>query len=185
MKKRIKFDEMIIEYDLRRRKGHKKITLSVFKDGRVVVTVPKWISFKLVEIFIKRKKGWILNSVKKIPKNNLIGSSDRRKEYLKYKEKAREFVKKRLKELNKNYEFSYNRISIRKNRSRWGSCSSVGNLNFDYRIIFLESSLQDYLLVHELCHLKEMNHSKEFWNLVEKEVPNYKELRKELRKKKL
>jgi predicted metal-dependent hydrolase len=104
-----------------------------------------------------------------------------RRAFLKYKEEARELVKERIAVFNKIYGLSPNRITIRNTKSRWGSCSKKGNLNFNYRIVFLPPALADYLVVHELCHLGEFNHSPKFWNLVAKAVPDYKKLQKELR----
>jgi predicted metal-dependent hydrolase len=104
------------------------------------------------------------------------------KEYLELKEKARVLVKERLEYWNKHYKFKYNRVSIRNQRSRWGSCSSLGNLNFNFRIVTLPIHLVDYIIVHELCHLRQFNHSQKFWNLVGETLPNYEELLLELRK---
>lgn len=107
------------------------------------------------------------------------------KEYLELKEKARVLVKERLEYWNKHYKFKYNRVSIRNQRSRWGSCSSLGNLNFNFRIVTLPIHLVDYIIVHELCHLRQFNHSQKFWNLVGETLPNYEELLLELRKVKM
>jgi predicted metal-dependent hydrolase len=83
---------------------------------------------------------------------------------------------------NSFYNFKYNKIFIKNHQRRWGSCSSKRNLNFNYKIIFLPERLQNYLIVHELCHLKEMNHSKGFWALVAKTIPDYEKLNKQLKK---
>jgi predicted metal-dependent hydrolase len=109
------------------------------------------------------------------------GLRKNRVQYLKYKEIARALVMEKLAEFNKIYELSFNHITIRDTKSRWGSCSKKGNLNFNYRIVFLPPPLADYLVVHELCHLQEFNHSQKFWNLVAVAVPDYKKLRKELK----
>ena len=93
--------------------------------------------------------------------------------YLKQKESARKIVYEKLGELNKIYDFRFNKISIRKQSTRWGSCSSKRNLSFNYKIVFLDPSVQEYLVAHELCHLKEMNHSKNFWALVTLTVPDF------------
>lgn len=79
------------------------------------------------------------------------------------------------------YTFLYKKVTIKNQFSRWGSCSRKGNLNFNYRIVFLPPEQADYLIVHELCHLGEFNHSKNFWDLVEKTTPNWKKLRHELK----
>ena len=102
-------------------------------------------------------------------------SAAARKHYVEHKEAARTLVHARLAHYNQFYNFNYNRVAIRNTRSRWGSCSSKQNLNFNYRILFLPPELQDYLIVHELCHLQEMNHAQSFWDLVAEQVPQYKQ----------
>ncbi len=102
--------------------------------------------------------------------------------YLKYKEQARELAHRKVDEYSKIYNVTYNRIAIRNQRTRWGSCSRRGNLNFSYKIALLPEELSDYIIVHEVCHLGEFNHSKNFWNLVAQTIPNHEELRKKLNK---
>lgn len=103
------------------------------------------------------------------------------KHYALHKEAARKLCHARLEHFNQHYGFSYNRVSIKNTRGRWGSCSSNNNLNFNYRILFLPPEVQDYLIVHELCHLKEMNHGPQYWLLVAEQVPKYKDCIKRLR----
>ncbi len=100
--------------------------------------------------------------------------------YLAHKEAAREIALARLQYFNNHYGLSWNRVAIRNQRSRWGSCSSKGNLNFNYRIIFLPEHLRDYIIVHELCHLKELNHGPDFWYLVAEQSPDPHTVKKEL-----
>lgn len=76
---------------------------------------------------------------------------------------------------------SYLRISIRDQRTRWGSCSLKGNLNFNWKLVLLPEELADYVIVHELCHRIYMNHSSDFWKLVERELPDYRQRRKALK----
>jgi len=76
----------------------------------------------------------------------------------------------------------FKRVAIRNQKSRWGSCSSQKNLNFNYRLCLLPSDIAEYIIVHELCHLQEMNHSVKFWRLVEKTIPDYKFRQKRLKK---
>ncbi len=70
---------------------------------------------------------------------------------------------------------------IKNHKTRWGSCSELGNLNFNYKLIFLPDAIVDYIVVHEICHLIEFNHSQDFWRLVARTIPNFRELRHELR----
>ena len=77
---------------------------------------------------------------------------------------------------------TYNRITIREQKTRWGSCSSAGNFNFNWKLVLMPSELLDYVVVHELAHRKEMNHSPRFWAVVEKELPDYRERREKLKK---
>lgn len=94
---------------------------------------------------------------------------------------AKDLILERIKHFNKFYNFKINRIVVKNQKTRWGSCSKKGNLNFNYKIIYLRPELADYLIVHELCHLGQFNHSKKFWALVEKTVPNYGKMNKELK----
>ena len=103
------------------------------------------------------------------------------KHYLQHKEEARELALARLAHYNQFYNFTWNRIAIRNQRRCWGSCSAKKNLNFNYKITFLPPRLCDYIIVHELCHLQEMNHGQKFWDLLEEQVPDYKERLHELR----
>lgn len=93
---------------------------------------------------------------------------------MEHKEKARKLVLSRLEYFNLHYNFEWNRVAIRNQRRCWGSCSSLKNLNFNYKILFLPSHLQDYIIVHEMCHLQELNHKIGFWNLVAETIPQYK-----------
>ncbi len=96
------------------------------------------------------------------------------------RESARKLVHMKLEYFNQFYNFSYKKVFIKNQKTRWGSCSSNNNLNFNYRIVDLAPELQDYLIVHELCHLQEFNHGKAFWDLVATQIPNYETLRKKL-----
>ena len=95
---------------------------------------------------------------------------------------ARALVQSHLARANAHYRLTYKKVFIRNARTRWGSCSSRGNLGFNYRIVKLPPELVHYIVVHELCHLKEFNHSAKFWALVAEEVPNWKAARTALRK---
>ncbi len=101
--------------------------------------------------------------------------------YEEHKESARALVTERLAHFNLHYGFRYKRISIRNVRSRWGSCSRLGNLNFSYKIALLSPELADYIVVHELCHLGQFNHSQKFWDLVGQTIPDYKDQMMKLR----
>ncbi|MDB5224944.1 MAG: putative metal-dependent hydrolase, partial [Candidatus Adlerbacteria bacterium] len=101
------------------------------------------------------------------------------------KEAARALVHARLSVFNQHYQLQVKKVFIRNQKTRWGSCSSRGNLNFNYRLAMLPLHLVDYVVVHELCHLGQFNHSPAFWALVEKTLPNYKALRAELKQQKM
>ena len=103
------------------------------------------------------------------------------KHYKAHKETTRAIVHARLAHYNAHYGHAYKRVFIKNSKSRWGSCSSRGNLNFNYKLIFLPPEVLDYVVVHELCHLRHFNHGPEFWATVGEVLPNHKELRQKLR----
>lgn len=113
--------------------------------------------------------------------SNLFRSRSRRR-YQAYKETARALILERVHKINSHYQLPIGRIAIRAQKSRWGSCSRKGNLNFNYKLIFLAPDLQDYIIVHEICHIKEFNHGAGFWKLVAEMAPDYRERRGRLRK---
>lgn len=125
---------------------------------------------------------WLLTGSPRIIRRRRKTSVSDKLKYQKHKAEARALVLKKLEKYNKEYGFKYNRISIRDQKTRWGSCSKKGNLNFNYKIVFLPEELADYIIVHELCHLKEFNHSARFWALVAQVFPNHLKLRAALRK---
>lgn len=116
---------------------------------------------------------------------NSVYRTRSRKLYDENKENARKLISERVKHFLSYYEPKYGirvgKIAIRNQKSRWGSCSKKGNLNFNYKLVFLEPSVRDYVIVHEICHIKEFNHGRGFWNLVAETVPDYREMRKKLR----
>jgi len=105
--------------------------------------------------------------------------------YIANKEAARRLVHERVRHFLGHYGSRHGiaagKIAIRNQRSRWGSCSKKGNLNFNYKLVFLPPPVRDYVIVHEICHIKEFNHAPAFWALVAETVPEYKALRKQLR----
>ena len=95
--------------------------------------------------------------------------------------KAKQDIPVRAKKYAEIIGVSYGRITIRCQKTRWGSCSSKGNLNFNCLLMLMPEKVRDYVVIHELCHRKEMNHSKKFWKLVEDVMPDYKEQKKYLK----
>jgi len=156
------------------------MTLSVHADGHVTLTLPQWVSLRHAEEYVHKKSTWLKDALRGTPHIDPVLLAHRRRHYEQHREQARAHIHARLMELNQHYGYVYKRVTIRNNQTRWGSCSTSGNLSFDYRLMFLPSHLCDYVVVHELCHLKEMNHSARFWKLVAQLSPSYKAHRREL-----
>ena len=180
------FKKEDIEYVLRVSKKARNMRITVGLDGSVTVTVPGNANPKMVERLISEKIEWVRSTLEKLkPFKKKINIKAERKnsrlEFKKNKDKALALAKERVEFYNKIYRFTYKKISIRNQKTRWGSCSRNGNLSFNHKIVSLSPELSDYIIVHEICHLKEFNHSKKFWALVEKTIPDYKIRRKKLK----
>lgn len=104
-----------------------------------------------------------------------------RRAYEKYKEQARALVRSRLEQFAPFYGVAVRKVFIKNHKSRWGSCSERGNLNFNYKVVHLPPPVVDYIVVHELCHLIEFNHSPAFWALVARAIPDHRRARAALR----
>ena len=172
-----------MQYTIKRYKGAKHVRVGVNHRGEVVVTAGKRIPKYFIEAFVQKHSGWIREQLAEREAHSAtpLGAVSR-EAYVEHKEVALSLVHARLEHFNQHYGFAYNRVFIRDTSSRWGSCSSKRNLSFSYKIVHLPAELADYIIVHELCHLKEMNHSPRFWALVAQMVPNYAECRTKLRK---
>ncbi|HOX29800.1 MAG TPA: M48 family metallopeptidase [Candidatus Paceibacterota bacterium] len=160
-----------------------KVRVSIRRGGEMTVTKPCFVPETAVSGFLRDKSGWIIEKIDYLSKIKTTPvSKSGRREYLKYKKAALDIVSGKIKKFNGLYNFSVKNLSVRNQRTRWGSCSKAGNLNFNFRVVYLPDYLIDYIVVHELCHLKELNHSKKFWDLVSLAIPEYRDLRKELKK---
>ncbi len=176
--------EILPPYTLKRNPRSKRVSVSVSAGGRVIVSAPKRVPEFVIKSFLLSKLGWIQEKVrhfKQFPERKVSEESEK-KVFVARKAEALRLAQSKLTEWNRHYKFSWNKISIRNSKSRWGSCSSKGTLSFNYKIVFLPEPFADYLVVHELCHLKERNHRESFWSLVAETVPDYLLRRKELRR---
>ncbi len=142
------------------------------------MSIFKLFNLKLVKVRRRRR-----------PKVRRKASVKSNAHYLKYKSATRLLVEEKIKFYINIYKEKHKiefkpsgRIAIRNTVSRWGSCSTKGNLNFSYRLSLLPQELSDYIIVHELCHLKEFNHGQKFWDLVALELPDHEKLREKLKK---
>ncbi len=176
----------MFSYTIKKSRIAKRLRITIHSDLSVVVTVPSRVSIKYAENFVKERETWVKESIEKMmvkiakhPVSSIPKGT--KQDFLKNKKEALLITEKLLSHFNKIYNLSWKKVTIKNTSTRWGSCSKRGNLNFNYRIIYLPEALAEYLVVHEICHLEEMNHSQKFWKLVGKAVPKYKELRKELK----
>jgi len=193
-------------YTIRKSARARRMSVTVYGDGRTVVTVParaggvvRGVSLlplprflggsgtvpleTRIEHFIRSKESWIKSKLRHFSGKTVLRAG----KYAADKERARKFVEERLHYWRAHYQsvhgitFSWNKVSIKRTRSRWGSCSRRGNLNFNYKILYLPPHLADYIVVHELCHLVELNHGRKFWELAEKGCPGWRVYRRELK----
>ncbi len=163
----------------------KRKTISIeLKDNGLLVRAPKRMSNREIQAFILSKKAWIEKHQKIIEERREL-----LKQYPPYTEdelktlakQAKEIIPVKVKHYAEIIDVSYGRITIRCQKTRWGSCSSKGNLNFNCLLMELPDEIIDSVVVHELCHRKHMNHSKTFYTEVEKIFPEYKKCRKWLK----
>ena len=170
----------MIEYELIR-SDRKTVALQVKTDGSVIVRAPIRLAKYRIAKFVKDHEAWILAQQKKLEKYresmHVITDDERQEGIL----KAKKLFPERTAYFAKRMGVTYNRITIREQKTRSGSCSAAGNLNFNWKLVLMQPELLDYVVVHELAHRREMNHSERFWAVVEKELPDYRERREKLK----
>lgn len=168
--------EYIIQY-----KRIKNIYMRV-KDNKIYISSPKKISIKEIERFIIQKEKWILNVIKKQEEYKNREKEIEAKRVKKYTdEEFLNIIKVSVDKYSSLMNLFPNKVKIKDMKYAWGSCTSNKNISFNSELIYFEKEIIEYVIVHELSHLKYMNHQKEFWNLVERYIPNHKYLRKELK----
>lgn len=209
--------------DIIERTNRKTLSLSVMKDGAVIVKAPISMQESVINRFVAEKQNWIkekllivnktndkfeevinyksfllygnkyglvLADVKKIEINDnfqiVLPNKTEPDKILKtmkswYKKAAKKILQDRLKFVEERIKLKSNSMKISDSKGRWGSCNTRGIIAFNWRVIMLPPQIIDYVIVHELCHLVEMNHSKKFWGLVQRFLPNYANLKKAIK----
>jgi predicted metal-dependent hydrolase len=154
----------------------KYINISVRHSGKIRVAVPGRVSYEKALRFLHSKSDWVnkhLENMERIEKKIPLAKVD--------KTRARHILIPRLEYLAEKHGFKYNRVALRNQKTRWGSCSSKNNINLNINLASLPQDLMDYVILHELTHTKVKNHSKDFWNHLGRHIPNPKQQNKKLR----
>ena len=159
----------------------RRYVIRVRPDGSVRVTVPRWGSRRHAELFAAEQRPWIERQQAEI-----LGSATHRLTYTPeavtdLRRRAVRELPLRLLELAAHHGLVVSRISVRNQRSRWGSCSPSGHICLNWRLVLMPDAVRDYVLIHELMHLRRLDHSRHFWRLVAHACPDYQHARRWLR----
>ena len=158
------------------RSRRKTIALQIDPSGTLIIRAPLDTPDALIHIYVDSKRQWIDTHLKAAPSRKTEPPFSRQ-QLQQLAKAAAEDLPRRAAKFAPLVGVTYNRITIRAQKSRWGSSSSLGNLNFNCLLMLAPESVRDYVVVHELCHQKQMNHSPKFWAEVARILPDY---RKEL-----
>lgn len=167
---------MAVEYELIR-SDRRTLALQISPQGKLIVRAPRHLPKTSIDKYILEHRDWIEKHRPKTPA--LPRFTDR--EIRDLAQRALETIPGRVAFFAPRVGVTYGNITIRNQRSRWGSCSGKGNLNFNCLLMLAPPEVLDYVVVHELCHRKQMNHSPEFWAEVERILPDYKSRRQWLK----
>ena len=187
------------KYTIRESPRAKHARLSISMSKGLEVIIPKRFKKKHIPKFLLDNKNWITKHLANLPQpkkptlpnqialtaiNETWRIADIKHSNLHkwLRRKGQKHLIPWLDELSQKINLPYNKATIRGQKTKWGSCSRQNNINLNYKLLFLESELVGYIIIHELCHTKYLNHSKEFWQLVAKFIPHHRDLRKQLLK---
>ena len=163
--------------------SRKSIAIELKTDG-IIVRAPKGMSRRRINAFLLEKRGWIEKHLAKMQERKALIEAQQpftMDEIKALADRALIVIPEKVKRYAAMVGVDYGRITIRNQRTRWGSCSSKGNLNFNCLLMLFPDEVIDYVVVHELCHRKHMNHSAEFYAEVERVFPEYRRCRKWLK----
>ena len=188
---------MITEWSIKKADGQGEIRISVIRSARkslglevrdantVLARIPTRVSDRELKAFVENHRSWILEKTEVMaereenrkstpaPPPELLSKTDRMKIQLKIGKRVRHYCE--IMGVTVGY------VTVKNQKTRWGSCSAKGNVNFNYQLAFLPDELLDYVVIHELAHRRHMNHSRAFWAEVEKYCPDYLERREQLK----
>lgn len=157
------------------RTKRKTLAIEITRDARVLVRAPYRMKNADIQKFVEEKREWIEKNLRLMKEKQLNQPIEplTMEEIKQLAEKAMVKIPQRVAYYATIVGVTYGKITIRNQKTRWGSCSRKGNLNFNCLLMLAPEEVLDYVVVHELCHRKEMNHSKRFWNEVERVLPSY------------
>lgn len=159
----------------------KTVTLTV-KDGDVIIKAPRKIKKRELVKIIEKHREWIAKALEREKQKREKYENLTEAEIKVLKKEAKKYLSAKCEYFASIMGLSYNRITITSAKTRFGSCSSSKNISFSYRLMLYPEPAREYVVVHELAHLKEMNHSQRFYAIIEKILPDYKERKKLLKK---
>jgi predicted metal-dependent hydrolase len=165
-------DKNVGKVRLVKRFGTRRISLRVSARGGVTVTIPYFVPFREGLEFFMAKRDWVLKAQERQRgKDWLMNMFHSSSEIEALRAEAKAVLPNRLAELAGKYGFHYNQVRIKHNSSNWGSCSAKGNINLNLNLMRVPEELRDYVMLHELCHLRYMNHGPQFHALLESVCP--------------
>lgn len=158
--------------------------ITIDTEGNVEVRIPRWVTYAEAEMFVRERRDWIIKSRRKMLEKKARHDS---RDWDRVRAETDPWIRgdggrllrQKVADWAEKLGVGYNCITIRDTSTRWGSCSAKKNLSFSWKIFVMPEHLADYLIVHELTHLRYMNHSVEFWNMVKTYIPDCKTIKKE------
>ena len=158
--------------------ARKTVALQIKPDGTIYVRAPFNMTDSEVRDFVREKSGWITKNLKKlddIKQKNKMSTPFTQEQIIELKQKALLCIPQKVEYFAKRIGVKPAKITVRNQKTRWGSCSKSGSISINCLVMLMPGPVIDYVVVHELCHIKEMNHSKSFWREVERIIPDYKQ----------
>lgn len=178
MTEKVYHDRTVGDVTVRKSERAKRVSIRVSTVKGIVVTVPKWVPYKVGLAFLAQNRDWVMQTI--LRQQRRLAQTDRatgiegmdaqqrEAEIERLRAEAKAFLPGRLAELAARYGFTYGRVAVKHNKSNWGSCSAKGNINLNLNLMRLPDDLRDYVILHELAHLRHRNHGPEFHALLDR-----------------
>lgn len=157
------------------------MALQVSEDGTITVRAPYRVPVREADLFVESHRDWIFARIASYERMRAVKPVYTDAERKAGMEQAKNVFAAKCRTFAAQMGVTYGRITVREQKTRWGSCSSKGNLNFNWKLVLMPEEILDYVVVHELAHRKEMNHSTAFWAVVGSVIPDYRARRQWLK----